>query len=81
VVKCGKPLGRQRYLCKDSDKYFLADAFYHHHSKKLREEALRLYANGMTMRAISSVLNVHRGTVFTWIKRYGGQKHEKLVEL
>jgi len=40
-----------------------------------------LYANGMTMRAISSVLNVHRGTVFTWIKRYGGQKHEKLVEL
>jgi hypothetical protein len=34
----------------------------------------------MSMRAISS-LNVPLGTVFTWIKRYGEQKYEKLVEL
>jgi len=34
----------------------------------------------MSMRAISS-LNVPLGTVFTWVKRYGGQKYEKLVEL
>ncbi len=81
VVKCGRPLGRQRYLCRDCGKYFLGDATYHHHSKKLREEALRLYANGMSMRAISRVLNVPLGTVFTWIKRYGGQKYEKLAEL
>jgi hypothetical protein len=27
------------------------------------------------------VLNVPLGTVFTWIKRYGGKKYEKLVEL
>ncbi|WP_432517828.1 IS1/IS1595 family N-terminal zinc-binding domain-containing protein [Saccharolobus islandicus] len=79
VVKCGRPLGRQRYLCRDCGKYFLGDATYH--SKKLREEALRLYANGMSMRAISRVLNVPLGTVFTWIKRYGGQKYEKLVKL
>ncbi|ADX81490.1 IS element protein [Sulfolobus islandicus HVE10/4] len=67
-------MGRQRYLCRDCGRYFLGDATYHHHSKKLREEALRLYANGMSMRAISRVLNVPLGTVFTWIKRYGGQK-------
>ena len=77
VVKCGRPLGRQKYLCRDCGKYFLGDAY---HSRKLREEALRMYANGMSMRAISS-LNVPLGTVFTWIKRYGGQKYEKLVEL
>ena len=35
----------------------------------------------MSMRAISRVLNVPLGTVFTWIKRYGGRKYEKLVEL
>ncbi|ADB88681.1 Insertion element protein [Saccharolobus islandicus L.D.8.5] len=81
VVKCGRPLGRQRYLCRDCGRYFLGDATYHHHSKKLREEALRLYANGMSMRAISRVLNVPLGTVFSWIKRYGRQKYEKLVEL
>ena len=60
VVKCGRPLGRQRYLCRDCGKYFLGDASYH--SRKLREEALRMYANGM--RAISR-LNVPLGTVFT----------------
>ena len=37
-----------------------------------------MYANGM--RAISR-LNVPLGTVFTWIKRYGRKKYEKLVEL
>ena len=40
-----------------------------------------MYANGMSMRAISRVLNVPLGTVFTWVKRYGRKKYEKLVEL
>ncbi|QXJ32258.1 hypothetical protein J5U21_01909 [Saccharolobus shibatae] len=68
VVKSGKSAGRQKYLCRDCGKYFLADASYHH-SRKLREEALRLYANGMNMRAIARTLSVPLGTVFTWIKR------------
>ncbi|ADX81826.1 IS1 family transposase [Sulfolobus islandicus HVE10/4] len=80
VVKCGRPLGRQRYLCRDCGKYFLGDATYHHHSRKLREEALKMYANGMSMRAISRVLNVPLGTVFTWIKRYGRQRYKELAE-
>ena len=58
-------------MCRDCGKYFLGDATYHHHSRKSREEALRMYANGMSMRAISRVFNVPLGTVFTWIKRYG----------
>ena len=78
VVKCSRPLGRQRYLCRDCGRYFLGDATYH--SKKLREEALKMYANGMSMRAISRVLNVPLGTVFTWIKRYGGQRYKELAE-
>ena len=40
VVKCGRPLGRQKYLCRDCGKYFLGDASYH--SRKLREEALKI---------------------------------------
>ena len=61
-------------MCRDCGKYFLAGASYHHHSRKLREEALRIYSNGMSMRAISRVLNLPLGTVFIWIKRYGRQK-------
>jgi transposase-like protein len=33
-------LGRQKYLCRDCGKYFLGDATYH--SRKLREEALKI---------------------------------------
>jgi transposase-like protein len=48
VVKCGRPLGRQKCLCGDCGKCLLGDAshHHHHHSRKLREEALRMYANG-----------------------------------
>jgi len=81
VVKSGRSAGRQKYLCRDCGKYFLGDASYYHHSRKLGEEALKMYANGMSMRAISRVLNVSLGIVFTWIKRYGRQKYEELVEL
>ena len=64
VVKSGKSAGRQKYLCRDCSKYFLGDASYYH-PRKLREEALKMYANGMSMRAVSRVLNVPLGTVFT----------------
>ncbi len=33
------------------------------------------------MRVTSKVLDVPLGTVFTWVKRYGGQRYEKLVKL
>jgi len=45
VVKCGRPLGRQRYLCRDCGRYFLGNASYYHRSRsnsfsiiKLKEE-------------------------------------------
>ncbi|BDB98292.1 hypothetical protein SACC_13090 [Saccharolobus caldissimus] len=63
-VKCGKSWGRQEFLCRDCGKRFLGDTS-RHHSRKLREEALRLCANGMSMRAIARVLNVPLGTMFT----------------
>jgi len=53
VVKCGRPLGRQRFLCRDCGKYFLADAIYHHHPKWEVEEALKMYSKNMSVRAIS----------------------------
>ena len=74
VVSLG---GRQK--CRVCGKRFLGDASRHHYHKSVRELALRMYSNGM--RAISRVLNVPLGTVFTWVKRYGKQRHEKLVDL
>ncbi|BCS92576.1 MAG: hypothetical protein MjAS7_1184 [Metallosphaera javensis (ex Sakai et al. 2022)] len=80
VVKNGKIRGRQFYLCRECGRKFVEGA-KHHHDRSVRERALRMYANGMSMRAISRVLQVPLGTVFTWIKRYGGKKYAKLAEL
>ncbi|MBB5254440.1 transposase-like protein [Sulfurisphaera ohwakuensis] len=46
----------------------MGDASRHHYHKRVKEEALRMYANGMSMRAISRVLNVPLGTVFICVK-------------
>ena len=39
-VKCGRPLVRQKFLCRDCGKYFSGNTTYH--SRKLREEALKI---------------------------------------
>jgi transposase-like protein/IS1 family transposase len=81
VVKCGKPRGKQRMLCRDCGKYFMLNALYHHHPKALKEKALKMYSNGMSMRAISRTLNIPLGTIFSWIKRYGRAMFMRLEQL
>ena len=81
VVKCGKPRGKQRMLCRDCSKYFMLNALYHHHPKALKEKALKMYSNGMSMRAISRTLNIPLATIFSWIKRYGRAMFMRLEHL
>ncbi len=73
VAKVGKVRGKQEYKCMDCGRKFLEDA-KHRYRKEVKELALKMYVNGMSTRAIARVLNVPRGTVFTWIKRYGKDK-------
>jgi len=40
-----------------------------------------MYANGMSMRAISRVLDAPLSTVFKWIERHGKGRYEELVEM
>jgi transposase-like protein len=56
--------------CMNCGYYFLPDA-KHSHPKWKRKLAIKMYTNGMSMRAISRTLNIPLGTIFTWIKRYG----------
>jgi len=70
IVKDGKLKGRQRMKCMNCRYHFLPDA-KHSHPKWKRKLAIKMYTNGMSMRAISRTLNIPLGTIFTWIKRYG----------
>ena len=69
-------VGRQKFLCRDFGKRFFGRCREHRYHK-IRELALRAYPDGI--RAVSRAFNVPRGTVFTWVKRYGGREYEELV--
>jgi len=60
-------------LCRSCNRHFFPDSKHPHPREKV-EEALRMYANGMSMRAISMVLNVPLSTVFKWIECHGKRK-------
>jgi hypothetical protein len=48
-------------FCRDYGKYFMLNVLYYH------PKMLRIYTNGMSIRAISRALNP-LGTIFSWIK-------------
>ncbi|MCG3109765.1 hypothetical protein L3N51_02061 [Metallosphaera sp. J1] len=50
VVKNGKIRERQFCLCRECGRKFVEGA-KHHHDRSVRERALRMYANGMSMRS------------------------------
>lgn len=63
MVKKGKSRGKQEY-CRNCGRQ-LVDGATHRYDKSVRERTLKMYAVGMGMRAISRVLQVPLGTVFT----------------
>jgi len=42
---------------------------------------LKMCSNGMSMRALSSTLNIPLGTIFSWIKRYWRAMFMRLEQL
>ena len=59
--------GRQRYLCRNCKRTF----GLHNHRRiddALREQALRLYAEGLGLRAIERVLVVSHNSVINWVR-------------
>ena len=51
--------------------YFTAEHWPKGHDPKLREQALRMFHEGGTLRAIGKALGVHHQSVANWIKAIG----------
>ena len=80
VIKDGKQLGKQTYLCKVCYRRFTPSASHVFRGKNIKEQAIRLYANGMSINAISKALKIPFATVYRWVKQ-AGEKIEKLYLL
>jgi transposase-like protein len=68
VVKAGfNPGGSQRFRCYNCRKYFTPQPSPRGLDPALHQQALKLYLEGTSFRAIGRLLNVHHQSVINWI--------------
>lgn len=60
--------GSQRYWCKGCGHKYTPEATEHGYAESVRQEALRLYVDGLNQRRIARILKVSHPTVANWIK-------------
>ena len=71
--KAGLVLGRQRYKCKDCQYYYTVLQKSDVKPAATRRLAFEMYLEGLGFRAIGRILKISYGTVYQWIKKWGGQ--------
>ena len=65
--------GSQRYRCKQCGCRYTPRPQQHGYDEEVRLQALRLYQDGLSLRAISRVLDVNHQSVANWINAYANQ--------
>lgn len=84
INKNGHKRGQQNYICKNCGRQFIEDYKPHKgYSETVKIECLKMYVNGMGLRAIERVKNIHHTTIIYWIKQMGNQlsdfEHQETV--
>lgn len=64
--------GSQRYLCKMCQRRYTPEPSQYY-SDELRQQAVRLYADGLGFRQVGRHLGVDHVTVMNWIKAHTDQ--------
>jgi len=74
AIKAGfNPGGSQRYWCKTCQRYFTPEPNPQGYDPALHQQALKLYLEGTSFRAIGRLLNVNHQTVANWIGDHAAQ--------
>lgn len=60
--------GDQRYQCQDCKQYYATQNRRYRYPLTLREQAIRLYREGQSLRQIASQFAINHQTVSNWIK-------------
>ena len=71
TVKNGQRKGRQCYKCKQCSRQFLE--YYHpwRYSDEVKQLCIKMYRNGMGLRGIERVTDIHHTTVMGWVRTAG----------
>ncbi|WP_093396185.1 IS1/IS1595 family N-terminal zinc-binding domain-containing protein [Thermodesulforhabdus norvegica] len=68
-IKNGRANGKQTYLCRHCNYRFTPEAKRHVHPRWLKEKAIGMYLEGMSISSISRALGISLVTVYSWIKK------------
>lgn len=72
IHRNGRKRGKQNYICVNCRRQFLARYQEHKgYSDSVKHECLKMYVNGMGLRAIGRVKEIHHTTIMNWIKQVG----------
>ena len=73
-VKAGRTqAGSQRYKCKTCQRLYTPDPKPMGYDDEMRQQAVKMYVDGMNYRRIARHLGIDHKTVMNWVKAYGDQ--------
>ena len=66
VWKAGRPRGKQQYQCKNCRRKFITELNY---SEEFKREAIQIFYEGNSGRAVGRIKGINKSTVYNWIKK------------
>ena len=69
--------GSQRYLCKICNRKYTPNPHPQGHDQTTRQQAVRLYLDGINQRRIARLLGVSQGSVSNWVRQHADQLPEE----
>ena len=73
-VKVGfNPSGSQRYLCRDCNRKYTPAPNVSGYTASVRQQAVKMYLDGINQRRIARQLGVSQGSVSNWARAYAHQ--------
>ena len=66
IWKAGTPRGKQQYQCKNCRRKFITELNY---SEEFKREAIQIFYEGNSGRAVGRIKGINKSTVYNWIKK------------
>jgi insertion element IS1 protein InsB len=69
--KNGHRRGKQCYQCRDCGRQFVESPVPKSYPSEVKQLCLKMYVNGMGLRGIERVTEIHHTTIMNWIEEAG----------
>ena len=66
IWKAWRPRGKQQYQCKNCRRKFITELNY---SEEFKREAIQIFYEGNSGRAVGRIKGINKSTVYNWIKK------------